>query len=252
VEQTNAVDKLPPHARTFLAALERSDDPTPEQRARADASVRGALSQRGLHDLRPLAPLQPAAPSATSGVSLGLKLGLLALSLLGAAAVVAVFELGRAPAAPARTSEAPARETRAHRPAPEAETETLRASEPRPSPKPRASVVATRANAPARAARTALGDEALQRELRLVAAANELIRQGRFADTLKLLDRSEREVPSAALREERAALRILAACGLSPDERSLRARERFLQSAPQAVLAARVREACEPRPRASP
>ena len=52
--------------------------------------------------------------------------------------------------------------------------------------------------------------------------------------------------------EERTALRILAWCGERPDERALRAREHFLHTSPEAVLAARVREACMPAGDGSP
>jgi hypothetical protein len=246
------MDQLPPNARAFLEAVANSDDPTAAERARADAALRDVLRQRGLREL----PALPAAHGSSVGLgessALALKLGLLGLSILGAATLAVFISRPAAPSAqpapaPARVIEQPARTA----PAPERSNadEAAPLSAPKPTPRiaPRArtrNAPATRASAPAR---PLTNDDALQRELRAVASANELLHQGRFADTLRVLDAIEHETTTHVLREERSALRILAECAREPDEHAVRESERFLRSSPQAVLAARVREACTPK-----
>jgi hypothetical protein len=98
------------------------------------------------------------------------------------------------------------------------------------------------ATAVAKPARSTLDDAALERELRIVASADAAIRAHHFAEALRVLGTNEGG--ASVLQEERTALRILAWCGQGADEHALRARERFLEASPQAVLAARVRDAC--------
>jgi hypothetical protein len=86
-------------------------------------------------------------------------------------------------------------------------------------------------------------DDHLAAELRTVAAVNELVRHGGFAAALQLLERTESETASV-LGEERAALRIIASCGVSPDERARLERDQFLRTSSRSVLSDRVRKAC--------
>ena len=234
------MDELPPNARAFLESLAGSDDPNPVERERADLGLRAALRERGLHDLPPL-PAAASSGTAQVASSGALKLALIGLSLLGAAAI-AVITLRPEPRAsqpPAQPAEPPVQ--RAPAPVPQLSDEPKVDAPTAPAPRARNSTTAPRT----RPQRVAPDDGALQRELRLVAATNELLRQNRFSDALQLLETGERETHTFILREERSALRILALCGRARDDHALRASERFLRSSPQAVLAARVRAACQ-------
>jgi hypothetical protein len=229
------VDELPPDARAFLDAIARSDDPTPNERARADAHVRAALRNAGFGELPPLA----SHGVRTLSWSLWSKLGLFAGALIGGSMLtVMLLRPQAAPEPAAPSAPAPASPVEAAAPTPTS-VETPAPAPVRPAPKPRAS-----APSASKSSRAPLDDEALQRELRIVANADALIRARHFAEALRVLGTND----SAAnvLQEERSALRILAWCGEGVDERALRARERFLQASPQAVLAARVRDACRP------
>src|SRR5262245_60542934 len=81
------MSELSPNARRWLDAARDADDPTPEQRARADAAARLALAMHGLTDLPPL-QRQPTHPQAGAGAKLGStlswKLALSAAALLAA------------------------------------------------------------------------------------------------------------------------------------------------------------------------
>ena len=195
--------------------------------------MRAALRNEGFGELPPLAMRAARA----SWVSWS-KLALLAGSLIGGGGLAVML-------------------LRPHAPSPQPAPSTITITAPeRPVPpvrqptpdEPRVETarlaVKTRATATpvAKPVRATLDDDALQRELRVVASADNLIRAHHFADALRVLGSSDNA--ANVLHEERTALRILAWCGQGADERALRARERFLQTSPQAVLAARVREAC--------
>lgn len=240
------MDELPPNARAFLDAAASSDGPSPAERARADAGLRAALRERGVYGLPPLPAAAPS-PAARVASSSALKLAAIGLSLLGAAAIAVIAPRpeprASQPPAPVQPSQPPPPVAPAPEPAPnhEPDVDPPTAREPRARSTPRA-----------RTQRAALDDGPLQRELRLVAATNELLRQQRFTDALQLLDAGERDMHTFVLREERSALRILALCGRARDERALRESERFLRTSPQAVLAARVRAACQTNPGEAP
>jgi hypothetical protein len=109
---------------------------------------------------------------------------------------------------------------------------------------PRASRARKRLRAEPVPAAAPADDSALQHELRIIAAVDDLIRRKRFDEALQLLEQGERDPKAVRLREERSALRVLASCGKGASPAILQQRERFLLSTPNAVLAARVREAC--------
>ena len=81
-------------------------------------------------------------------------------------------------------------------------------------------------------------------ELRLIAQADAELRAEHFDAALSTLALHARSFPKGALRDERAALRVLSLCGKQPGPEALRERERFLRTAPQSVLTARVNAAC--------
>ena len=81
-------------------------------------------------------------------------------------------------------------------------------------------------------------------EVQLIAEADAQIRAERFEAALHTLASHARRFPNGALREERDALRVLSLCGIGPSERALRERKRFMQTASESVLTARVSAAC--------
>jgi hypothetical protein len=255
--------ELSPEARALLAAAAGADDATPEQRARADAAARIALALHGVTDLPPLDP--PAghgalnrvpATTAKLGTAASWKLAvgagmLIAAGLLGTRALHSpsqtaprstAVQLPVATAAGARAQTA----VPADRPAPRS-TVGLRAGRVQVEPpahatQPTQAPQATRALAGGRAAPT------LQAEVAMIASANGLIRAQHFAEARRVLARHARRFPRGALREERAALLVLTACQTGSREQALRAMQRFLRTAPQSVLAQRVRAACTTAP----
>lgn len=259
------MDELPPEARALLDAVSRADDPSPAARARADARVREALAREGVHGLPPLAP-----PRSTISLATRLSSGMRsALTLtIGASAVIAAVVIGvrSSPRDTTSNAPAPAQPTppvQPHAPAP-VETPANVESRPLPAPGPRHASDSTDAHpnkharaapAPERAkpATANAGDDtALERELKALASADQLVRAARFTDALALLDRSDPGDAPYALREERTALRVLCMCGRGVDERALRERDRFLTASPHSVLASRVRTQCTPRSEIEP
>jgi hypothetical protein len=246
------VDELPPNARTFLKAVQRADDPTPTERARADATVRAALASHGVRDLPALVPLTPAAVSRAASRVWSVTLAVTAALLIGAGlfAFVALRQTPPSPRAlPPAVIQAPRAVPRIAPPSEESiEPGTLvEHANPEQAPAHHAkNTPPRRASAPKRSASELADDDGLQRALRVVAAANELIRRARFHEALQLLEETESDPAARVMREERTALRILAMCGRAPDAHAMRERERFLLDSPRAVLATRVREACVP------
>jgi hypothetical protein len=251
------MDKLPPDARAFLDAARQADEPSPAERARGDEAVRAALARRGIEGL----PLLANAGASTGHVRGSFaQRGLLAVKLgTGAVALVVASYVGArllrpgiesAPRVPSREAQVPAPEASPPMAAP-----SIRASELEPRSAPaleesRAHVHRAPASLTHRAElrRTLRStdralDSSLEGELRTVASVDALVRERRFGDALQLLERTETEA-AAVLREERAALRILARCGLDPNARVLRERDQFLRASPRSVLADRVRNAC--------
>ena len=269
--------ELSPDARALLAAAAGADDPTPEQRARADAAARIALALHGATDLPPLEPPHAAvtANAAQSGATA--KLGAAASSwklAAGAALLIAAGLLGMraldSDPLPPRAASAPARATSVHprsqaspavtgdereRSAPAqagaaehsrvapSQVATSQVAGSRPA---RSESVASAAGAHTveRVVSTAQPAPTLQAEVALIAAANTLIRGQRFAEAERVLATHERRFAHGTLREERAALVVLVRCATGPRERGLRAMQHFLRTSPQSVLARRVRAAC--------
>ncbi len=219
--------RLPSNARRLLESARSAAGPSTAQRARADAAVRAQLAQHGLVDLPPL-PSSPA--HAGPGIaSAALKLGTGALVI--ASAVVALQRVQHEDAPTPPRERAPAQA------APNALTAPAPTAEPAPISKGKASQrIRSGTIAP---------DTALRAELRLISSANELLQDARFDEALSVLARHGRLFPQGVLRTEREGLRVLSMCGLGSSDRTLRARDRYLQTAPQSPLAARVRAACD-------
>jgi hypothetical protein len=142
-------------------------------------------------------------------------------------AVAAVAQTSRAPRA---ALTAPRRAVRS--PAPAA-TESTPVVAPEIAPEP---------------ANAAVIDDALREELALIARANTALRLEHPADALRALDEHAQRFEHGMLNEERRGLRVLALCALGPNQAALDARATFLRSAPNALLAPKVRAACSAEP----
>jgi hypothetical protein len=237
--------KLPPDAQRLLDAVRDAADPTPAERARADAALRTALAAHGVADLPALDAPPGAQPGPSSGAATGagVKLGAAAV----AAATLALIAVQLRPAPDPPRPPVPAISARASAPAAPVTTEPA-AEHAQPS---------TDRTAPQRVAGTrsrarAADADALQAEVRLIAEANALLNARRFADALGVLEAHARKFPRGALRAERAALRVLSLCGAGASAQALRERERFLHNEPGSLLAARVRDACVVESREQP
>lgn len=245
--------ELPDEAHELLEAARSAHDPSPAERARADAAVRSALAAHGLV-LPPLAsgsgsPMAdtpaPSAtgPSAATGSAWsGAKLAVGALAVCVAGVVgwsalqtpaprPARSAVEAAPALPAGTAAPIARSSLPPQP-------SLAAADPArataPAAEPPDAVV--RRRAPAR--------PNLNAEVQLIAAADALVRSARYRAAMQTLALHERRFPRGELRQERSALRVLSMCGQGASAPALRARDHFLTRAPESVLTARVRSAC--------
>lgn len=87
----------------------------------------------------------------------------------------------------------------------------------------------------------------LAEELRLMRAASAALTDDEPGKALQVLRDHARRFPDGALAQERRALRAIGLCKQRAPE-ARRERDAFLNSDAQSPLAARVREACEPKP----
>jgi len=230
------MDKLTGDALALLEQARHADDPTPRERWNADAAVRVALDMHGVRDLPPLtAPDESPRPAARSGYAL--RAGLATKLGFGAAALLALSAVGLG--ALLREDAAPPPAELASAPQPSAAAIELAPAPPDSRPDELAPAVQ-------RAPRKTVHDASLATELRWLARVDTRIRNGAFERALQLLDKAP--AGHARLLEERQAMRVLALCGRGVTAQALRERERFLQTSPRSVLAARVRAACPRAP----
>jgi len=276
------MDELPPRARALLDVARGTDEPSRAERSRIDGKVRATLAGFGLAlpPLDPAAPTASAASSATEAASSAsggaAATGAAASSsgpltfAAGAASMVAVGlgalwvlsgdpEPAAAPppslAAPSVVEAAAADDTADDLAAVAVPTEAT------PLPAPTAQAATAGVEREASAARTqrvrarrrttepaALPHGDLQLEVLLIDAANRALSAGRHGQALGVLAEHAERFPAGELREERRALRVLALCGAGRLEEGRRDRERLLAGAADSVLAARLRDACQPAP----
>lgn len=242
------MDRLPLDAEQLLEQLRQLDDPTPEERQRADAGVRSRLAAHGVRNLpRPLAPILPSSPHACSAP-------VWKQLLLGSASVVVLLALGAWGTSAWRKNEGSRRA--------DASRETMGApvapAAPRIQPElPPLAATQSPTSVPERAVsqrdhqahqqeprvHRAAKDDSLAEELRFVASVDADIRAGSYDRALRRL--SKRNRPSSQVQEERSAMRVLALCGRDHDTAAARARDQFLKSAPSSLLAMRVQAACQ-------
>lgn len=268
--------KLSPEARAWLDAARGADDPTPEQRARADAAARIALAMHGMTDMPRLegsVPRHPPAAAPAGAGRLGSALGSKLLAGAGLAAVLAGGLIAWRALQPAAEPAPSAHTTHPLAAAPAKAAVSAAPPEPLPAlavqhrvsaPTPRTHADRHRSGASRRrdrltwqrdgasrqrdvltpTAHTHAHDADLQAEVALLTAANSAIRAEHMSEATRLLTDHAGRFPRGALREERRALELIVLCGHGPSERAAEAVQSFLRSAPQSVLAQRVRAAC--------
>ena len=253
-------------ARVLLELARGADDPTHAERLQADAAVRSRLAAHGV-TLPPLAdpsawnagPTAEAASMTGSSGLAGAKLGMAAIvlcaaSVLGWRAFSAepAVDVQRPPSSVAATAQTPAQAVEVPATAP------VRAAAAGPAAPARPEGDATSAGSrTTEAIRVAAPHRApaqpnLEAEVRLLADADAEVRARRYEAALHTLAAHARRFPRGALRQEREALRVLSLCGTAASPRALRERDRFLKSAPESVLTARVRAACDDGGSSSP
>ncbi len=255
-------DELRDDARALLEAARTAHDPSPARRAQADGVVRAALASYGVN-VPPLgAPSPPpwdaalegakhAARPAASGAAGAAKLGAGVLVLCaGAWLGVGAYQRTSTPAADPPSPVAAVATPPAIPVGPAVAVVAAPAAEPAPAPivaavpSRHAPVEPVRSRLRATRQRERDSHAHVDAELRLIAQADAELRAEHFDAALSTLALHARSFPKGALRDERAALRVLSLCGKQPGPQALRERERFLRTAPQSVLTARVNAAC--------
>jgi hypothetical protein len=263
-------------AQALLDAARPDEDPSDADRARLRGAVFARIGAAAAASAITTTAAQAGAGAVTAGASAGLAgkvaIGLLVVAGLGGGAV-AVGGVPRTAEVPARSAIAgwareaaePAR-TAAASPAsaalaPTAEGVSTAASadvaagEKAAAPPPGetgAGEKAIAAGKPSAGAPDAMPGEVaaptkrseLDAESALLRRAQTELSAGRTDEALRLLAEHERSFSDGALREERAAGRVLALCqaGKAAEARALA--EQFLRDNPSSPLAARVRGAC--------
>jgi len=278
------VDRLPPDAQALLDAAADADDPNPEQRRAADERVRATLAARGVTGLPPLTAPNVRESDATSGMQSlpgaalpagsGLRASLwasgLAVALLGTVFVaidadrdttqpdMEMVRQGRLEPTHPEPTGPERREPTLPGPQPDRDTprDTTRTSQPEalslPTPAHSARPARPRIQTTADKRRPTVergidgraGDARVQAELRLIAAADRAIRDGRARKALGLLADHGRRFKKGFLVAEANALWVLARCKLG--KHGAQERAQALRAAEGSVLASRIREACRP------
>lgn len=96
--------------------------------------------------------------------------------------------------------------------------------------------------------RPAVGEGTLAEEVALLSRASSAFRGGRPAEALEVLAQHQRQFPSGALSQERAAARIQALCALGRLKQAEAELDRFTKAWPSSPLEARARRSCRLAP----
>ncbi len=254
---------LDPSEQSLLDSLREADEPTDSDRERVRSAVLAKIALASGAAAATATTAKAAAGTATSAGAATPSAGLAALiAAHGKVAVVVVALAGvgvgawwvvqdrpgsgpaepaidatvtsvpgelAPPAAPASAIEPSAPPQKAER-SPAEDTETDRASSSPPSAAVRS--------------RPGADTDDLDREMRLIGAAQQAMRQGDPGRALQLLDEHASEHPSGVLAEERAGARAIALCKAGRTSEGRSAAKRFLVDNPRSPLAARIRAAC--------
>jgi hypothetical protein len=126
-------------------------------------------------------------------------------------------------------------------PAPEAEPTAVPTSEDRP-PKTRRAKPDRPSPRPAETSSSATSS--LAEETRILERARKALADNDAGHALALLDEARERFPQGVLRQERAALRVVALCQTGRQQAGKRAAAAFLQTYPRSAHRARVERAC--------
>lgn len=260
------MEKYPKEVDAFLSGVRDATQPGTEDRARIHRALSKTLMHHGFNPpaAAPTAAgsrgSEPGQASSLVTPSLAIRLAAVALTtgaLLAVWHFVSVPSSGKqaakrpapALAAPGRPSAelAPPARTNALpppasvpvlavqvRPAAELRPQAIASSEPSVARKYRA----------ARPAPSAEGGSRLAEEIALIAEARTELEGGHADLALASLGRHAQRFERGALSDERRGLRALALCRLGRFAEGVAARDRFLQSSSNPMLAAQVRAAC--------
>ena len=266
------MSELSPETRAWIDAVGAGDAPTPEDRARIRQKLALELGAAAFATTAVVVATQATAVAGTGAsmstaasslgsLSMGKAVGASLLTKLAVAAAVAGAVSTSAFVAVQDSKVAPmvvSANTTAKRSAPRAAMPT-HAVVAEPSPiveqlEPSAAIrevvapaapkravaprVAAQAQAPSAARGSSIADE-----LPLLQEAQTALREGRIEDALARTSAHAERFPTGALREERAAVEMLARC--AQGSASATSLEGFLSTAPESPLKARVRAACK-------
>ena len=234
------MNDLNSQARAIVEAARDADEPSPADRARIKHAI---LVQVAAGVVASTA----AAGTLTVGMSLGMKIGLLVLSvsLVGGGAVGVVHWQGKHRTASLTTPMA--RPTAIKR-------EALPAATPVVAPSSAIAPVQTESKvrqpdkprklvAQGGADRTSPEDP-LNAEVAVLGRAREELRLGRPAQALEALLEYDRRFGKGVLGEERQAIAAIAACQVHPGPSARAQAQAFMHSTPKSPLLDRVRAAC--------
>ena len=254
---------LDPSEQSLLDSLREADEPTDADRERVRSAVLAKIALASGAAAATATTAKAASGAATSAGAATPSAGLAALMAAHGKAAVAVVALAgmgvgawwvvqdrpaSAPAEPAIDATVTSRPGKPATPATPASAVEANAPPEKAEPSPSEDTATTRASSgpPAGAVRSRPDPDTggLDREMRLIGAAQQAMRQGDPGRALQLLDEHASEHPSGVLTEERAGARAIALCKAGRTTEGQSAAKRFLAKNPRSPLAARIRAAC--------
>jgi hypothetical protein len=228
------MDELGPRARALLDAAEGVDDPAPADSTRVRAALLSRIGSVGFGAALFAFGVEQAKALLGGAVP---KLATVTLLAVGTSALYRHWQ-SRADAPPNTT------------PAAAVTAPTLRASPliapttPAPEASPKLAAEPVQLPPKSRLLAKAPQRDDLEAEMHLVRGADAALRSGDVALGVTLLARHAREFPNGTLAEEREGLRVVATCQGGATDTARSAAGRFLQRAPHALMAGRIRAAC--------
>lgn len=228
------MQELTQSERELIDAARGAEDPSDEIRTRVRQAVLARIAAAAIVGAAASTTSPPTA-AASSGAALGLfgklLVGLGVLAIGATSVALATRESESPPAALAGMATRSIETTSTHDPsAKQSPTSTpVHAEGPAPTPPP---------------VRPPPKKGMLREEVALLQSAHQALHAGDPTRALAVLDEHAAKHPSGALGQERAALRIDALCRLGRADEARAEARRFLERAPDSLLAERVRNAC--------
>ena len=251
---------LDPSEQSLLDSLREADEPSEADRERVRSAVLAKVALASGVAAATATTAKAAAGAATSAGTAGLiaahgKAAVVVIALVGMGAGAWWVVQGRPDSAPAEPTmhATPTSVERESAPPVAVEQETapsvpVEEVDPMPAEEPDTPTVASKAPPAAVGPRPRPSADDLDREMQIIGAAQQAMRQGDPARALRLLDEHALEHPSGVLAEERAGARAIALCKAGRTFQGRSAARQFLAKNPKSPLAARVRAACLAQP----